>query len=239
MTVWLSLHGAGVIKPAESSFNITPGEIGSVLRPTDVNALTGSIIFPMPNLPQNALKFVSIEVSFTACNARVDEVAIICDGYKAFQKKSLRKIRDFNTKVSLPDGNIDGLTRGLALSIQVEFQTVSASLEFRWAGLEIAVSPTLPVASPRCESGTWNVMDVRPWDEPREKTEGWIGFSKEFESPPIVMLSLTGVDIGNEANSRVKVYTSEVTSHGFTVHADSWGNTKLYSCGASWIALGH
>ncbi|KAF7888117.1 uncharacterized protein EAF02_002658 [Botrytis sinoallii] len=107
MTVWLSLHGAGAVKPAESSFKITPGEIGSVLRPTDANALIGSI-----------------------------------------------------------------------------------------------------------------------------------SFSKEFESPPIVMLSLTGVDTGNEANSRVQVYASEVTSKGFTVHADSWGNTKLYSCGASWIALG-
>jgi hypothetical protein len=88
------------------------------------------------------------------------------------------------------------------------------------------------------ESGMWNTMDVRPWHQPRHITEGRVNFSKEFKSVPTVTVSMCSADVSERANFRVKVYATAVDLKGFTVHADSWGDTQLYSCGVSWMAMG-
>jgi len=90
----------------------------------------------------------------------------------------------------------------------------------------------------KIDSGTWNTMEVRPWQHPTVHTEGRIRFSKQFTAVPVVSLSLSSVDVSNAANFRVKVYATNITLEGFTVHAESWADTKLYSCGASWLAIG-
>ncbi|GAB1318331.1 H-type lectin domain-containing protein [Madurella fahalii] len=88
------------------------------------------------------------------------------------------------------------------------------------------------------ESGRWNTMEVRPWQKPRHMTEGRISFGKRFNSIPTVMVSMDSADVSHNTNFRVKVYATDIDLTGFTVHADSWGNTRLYSCGVSWMAVG-
>ncbi|KAM0812939.1 hypothetical protein AB5N19_12930 [Seiridium cardinale] len=238
MTLWLSAHGAGAIKTADNSFEITASDAGSVLRPTNIDGLSGSVIFPLSGLPENPLHFVTVEVNFTSFNARVDGVAVLCNNDEVFRKERLRKTSDLTIELQSTNINMDDPIKGLALLVEVEFMSVSAQLEFRRVGLEVAVTPAISRASLRCENGTWNVVDVRAWNEPRDKTEGWIQFSVEFKSAPMVMVSLNSTDIESGANCRVKVYASQVDSRGFLVHADTWGGTKLYSCGVSWIAIG-
>ncbi|KAI1502556.1 hypothetical protein F5X99DRAFT_158443 [Biscogniauxia marginata] len=86
-----------------------------------------------------------------------------------------------------------------------------------------------------CESGTgvW-YANLRLC----QKTEGRVGFLKQFKSAPAVMACISSADVSNGANFRVRVYVTAVDSKGFTVHADSWADTQLYSCRVSWIAVG-
>jgi len=80
-------------------------------------------------------------------------------------------------------------------------------------------------------------MEVRD-NHPVKNTEGRILFSKKFTSVPTVIVSLQLVDVSNSANIRAKVYATHVGLEGFTVHADSWDDTALHSCGVSWLAIG-
>ncbi|KFA52548.1 hypothetical protein S40293_07614 [Stachybotrys chartarum IBT 40293] len=79
------------------------------------------------------------------------------------------------------------------------------------------------------KSGTWSTNDVRPWSQPRHQTEGRITFAEEFKSIPRVTTGITKLDISNQANSRVQVSVTDIDEKGFTIHADSWADTELYS----------
>ncbi|KAL2155658.1 hypothetical protein VTH82DRAFT_400 [Thermothelomyces myriococcoides] len=116
----------------------------------------------------------------------------------------------------------------------------SARVEFSspFSSPSAVTVPSMPVQSVRVATGHWNVTDVRPRDRPTDSTSGYVKFPTPFSSPPSVMVSLTGVDVSNEADFRVRVYATGVSGHGFHVHADTWGGTTLYSCEVSWLAIG-
>ncbi|KAF5242841.1 hypothetical protein FAUST_3107 [Fusarium austroamericanum] len=88
------------------------------------------------------------------------------------------------------------------------------------------------------DSGTWSTITVRSWENPQVHTEGRVSFSKDFKTAPTVSVSISAADVSKDANFRVKVYATAVDATGFTAHADSWSNTKIYSCEISWIAIG-
>ncbi|RPB20995.1 hypothetical protein L211DRAFT_463525 [Terfezia boudieri ATCC MYA-4762] len=90
----------------------------------------------------------------------------------------------------------------------------------------------------KVDSGTWSTENVRD-GHPVGKTEGRILFSQKFTSVPTVIVSLTSADVSKEFNFRLKVFASHVNLEGFTVHANSWADTKIHSCGVSWLAIGH
>ncbi len=72
----------------------------------------------------------------------------------------------------------------------------------------------------------------------RGETRGIISFLKEFKSVPTVVVSLCSADVSCYTNFRVSVYATDINLKGFVVHADTWWDTALYSCGVSWIAIG-
>ncbi|KAJ9130317.1 hypothetical protein NKR23_g12259 [Pleurostoma richardsiae] len=86
------------------------------------------------------------------------------------------------------------------------------------------------------DCGRWHTSEVRSSQQPRQRTEGRVNFRKEFRSIPSVMVSMCSIYATQGA--RAKVYATTIDLKGFTVHAESWGNTKLFSCGASWVAMG-
>ena len=63
-------------------------------------------------------------------------------------------------------------------------------------------------------------------------------FSAPFESPPIVHLGLTGLDIDQRDTSRVKLAATVITESGFTAEIGTWRETRVYSIAFSWLALG-
>ncbi|RPB27317.1 hypothetical protein L211DRAFT_834172 [Terfezia boudieri ATCC MYA-4762] len=91
----------------------------------------------------------------------------------------------------------------------------------------------------KIDSGSWNTAEVRDYRDPVVHTEGRVKFSNKFTSLPTVIVSLLSADVSNEYNFRVNVYATDVNLEGFTVHVNSWADTKIYSCGVSWLAIGH
>ncbi|KAI0601735.1 hypothetical protein F4775DRAFT_539005 [Biscogniauxia sp. FL1348] len=106
------------------------------------------------------------------------------------------------------------------------------------AALTKRVDELSSMASVRVENGMWNTNGIREWNKPQEKTSARIYFSKEFKSPPKVLVSMCSADLAKEHNFRVAVYPTDIDSRGFTVHANSWADTELYSCGVAWMAVG-
>ena len=87
-------------------------------------------------------------------------------------------------------------------------------------------------------TGTFNTLDVRLYRTYKTPTTSKaITFAKPFIAPPGLPLGLNYLDLGNEANIRIKAYASDITSNGFCNHIDSWSDTALYAGGASWLNL--
>ncbi|KAI8963668.1 hypothetical protein F5Y11DRAFT_140968 [Daldinia sp. FL1419] len=238
MRVWVSSHGAGAINTLDNTFNITANEGGCIIRPTKANELKGTVLFPLHGPPHNISYYNKVAVDFSSQTARVDEVVIMSGSDEVFQKKRLRKTGDFTIPLHGHKVKAEEDGKGLALWLKVEFETVTAELEFRSVGLEVVVTSPAPTGGVKLDSGTWNTTKVRPWDKPRERTEGQIKFSKEFSSAPTVLVSMKLASVKGQSDFRVKVYATDINCHGFTVHADSWGDTILYSCGVTWLAIG-
>ncbi|KAI1391484.1 uncharacterized protein F4822DRAFT_187081 [Hypoxylon trugodes] len=245
MSTWISSHGASAIKTQDTRFSIAATESGSIVQPEDANHLTGSVIFPLPSLPHNASHFVKVAVAFSTHTARVVKVVIMNGTNEVYQKAPLRHTSDFTLQLRGTDYMAEERDKGLALWLTIAFEHVTAMIEFQSVGLEVAMveKPTFvaekPMQTIKLDSGLWNTTTVRSSDHSQKTTKGQIEFSTKFTSKPAVIANMTGADVGGGTNFRVRVYTSGVTTHGFTIHADTWGDTHMYSCGVSWMAIGH
>ncbi|KAM0300589.1 hypothetical protein ACHAPM_006905 [Fusarium culmorum] len=118
--------------------------------------------------------------------------------------------------------------------VLTKLESQLAALSRRVDELSQEQEPSLVVI----DSGTWSTIKVRSWENPQVHTKGRVSFSKDFKTAPTVSVSISAADVSKDANFRVKVYATAVDATGFTAHADSWSNTKIYSCEISWIAIG-
>lgn len=90
--------------------------------------------------------------------------------------------------------------------------------------------------SPDYQHGTFNTMDDHPWTEPQPKTSRRITFKRAYAAPPKVVVWFNSMDISSDGGWRVHTYATEVTETGFTINIDTWDDSKISSCGATWIA---
>jgi len=63
-----------------------------------------------------------------------------------------------------------------------------------------------------------------------------ITFPKPFDSKPTVVLGVTMVDADKGSNVRFSVEPVSISRDGFTVKISTWGDTKVYGLGGSWMA---
>jgi hypothetical protein len=63
-----------------------------------------------------------------------------------------------------------------------------------------------------------------------------IKFRCPFPCVPKVIATINTLDSSKDANLRVRVTCSAVTTAGFTVTAATWADTKLAVVGVSWMA---
>ena len=65
-----------------------------------------------------------------------------------------------------------------------------------------------------------------------------ITFSKAFNMPPKVMIALSMLDIGVDANIRARMWTQNITEESFDLVYSTWDNTTVFTLGANWLAFG-
>lgn len=85
----------------------------------------------------------------------------------------------------------------------------------------------------------WNLATPPPEYRDEVRTFRFkVNFSTPFETPPVVHLGLTALDIDQRDTSRVNIAATEISESGFTVVISTWRETRVYSVGFSWLALG-
>ncbi len=67
---------------------------------------------------------------------------------------------------------------------------------------------------------------------------GKVLFEREFTGPPIVHFGIVGFDMSNEDFARLKVRCQHIHCDGFTLVAETWFDSQIFSVEISWIALG-
>lgn len=89
---------------------------------------------------------------------------------------------------------------------------------------------------PLIQTGTYDTEETRPWNKPQLQNSKSVKFATPYHAPPKVVCFLRYLDLEKGKNWRIKTYTSNVKSTGFTIHLDSWSNTVMYRAVASWVA---
>ena len=90
------------------------------------------------------------------------------------------------------------------------------------------------VISAKLETGTFNTMDVRPWQNPQAHTTGTVQLSSSNTFPPSVLLGVNSLDMNI---LRIKSHIQKVTNSSITIDMESWGDTVQYSSGCSWLSI--
>ena len=65
-----------------------------------------------------------------------------------------------------------------------------------------------------------------------------VSFNSSFSVPPVVHVGLVGLDVSREDNLRVRVRAVDITVNGFTLLAETWLHTQIWSLEVSWVAIG-
>lgn len=86
------------------------------------------------------------------------------------------------------------------------------------------------------QHGHFATGDDHPWHSPKRQTSRRVAFSRPYAVPPKVVIWLDMLDVESNANCRVRAYTTDVACDAFTVHVDTWQNTKLFGAGVCWAA---
>jgi hypothetical protein len=85
----------------------------------------------------------------------------------------------------------------------------------------------------------WTLLEQTDAGDGVRTFTGRVTFEREFASPPVVQIGITGFDMDNGANARLNVGIMRVDGRGFEVELRTWWNSRLWSVDLNWIAIGH
>jgi hypothetical protein len=86
---------------------------------------------------------------------------------------------------------------------------------------------------------SWTLLEAPPPNGDARTVRSRVTFERAFTSSPVVQIGITGFDIDNHANARLRVAVIQIDEHGFEVELRTWWNTRLWSVDLSWLAIGH
>ncbi|WYZ38153.1 hypothetical protein EsH8_III_000067 [Colletotrichum jinshuiense] len=86
------------------------------------------------------------------------------------------------------------------------------------------------------QTGVFNTQETGPWDKSQLTHSKRINFAAPFKSAPKVITWLQSLDMDKSRNCRIQVYPTDIDNKGFTIHANSWSDSILYSAGVTWLA---
>ena len=84
----------------------------------------------------------------------------------------------------------------------------------------------------------WNLADAGPEPDAVRSFTVPIAFVSPFALPPVMHLSLTGLDADQRDSTRVSLTTREITASGFEAVVSTWAGTRLYGVEFNWLAIG-
>jgi H-type lectin domain len=65
-----------------------------------------------------------------------------------------------------------------------------------------------------------------------------VTFEHAFSAPPVVQLSVVGLDASKDDNLRLRVRAEAISARGFTLLVETWLHTKIWGVDVSWLAIG-
>lgn len=84
--------------------------------------------------------------------------------------------------------------------------------------------------------GTYNTIEDHPSSVTQMCNTRQITFKRAYACPPIVVVWLSSFAVGSGSSSRITSFATGVTAARFTIHIDTWADSRLYRAVASWIA---
>jgi len=97
------------------------------------------------------------------------------------------------------------------------------------------------VATTHVETGTWSSQSKYEWNSSRSgftQFETEIHFARAFQTPPVVTVALSELDVDSGHNLRVNAVADKITTTGFVLQIKWWSDTHIYSAAAAWFAVG-
>lgn len=167
-----------------------------------------------------------------------DKPQLVNDKVKYYYKK-------YDSTPELPVG-ITSLDISQAANIRITASTSNATNENFTASLQSWADTVLYSASMTylekssafnyTQTGVYNTRETRPLNKPQLTHSKRINFTTPFSAPPKMVTWLQSLDMDKSRNWRIRVSATNVDKNGFTIHADSWADSILYSAGVTWLA---
>ena len=87
------------------------------------------------------------------------------------------------------------------------------------------------------EDKSWTTDTINPGNS--RTVRKYIPFKSEFKNAPKVFVSLRGIDMDKNFNTRFNIYadTLTITNKGFELIISTWADTKIYYADANWMAV--
>jgi hypothetical protein len=107
--------------------------------------------------------------------------------------------------------------------------------------LVVIQSGTIHLGIYSADSEGWSLhVPVSPEElgsgEERSFRTADIQFPTPFASAPKLVLSLAGLDAGNQANVRITLHAEDVQREEFNIRVVTWGDSLVYGLAVTWLA---
>ena len=87
-------------------------------------------------------------------------------------------------------------------------------------------------------SGSFDTSSTRSRDVPQHENLGRVEFPEgKFQTPPQVMMAISGLDYENGHNLRLRLSSSAVGKEGLTWHLDSWMDSVMKGAEGAFVAV--
>ena len=63
-----------------------------------------------------------------------------------------------------------------------------------------------------------------------------VSFHRHYSKVPNVVIGLSLLDIDHTHNTRVRIKTTDITTNGFKISYNPWGDGVAYQMGVHWMA---
>jgi len=96
------------------------------------------------------------------------------------------------------------------------------------------------LSEPAPDTGVFHTDEVRPRNKPSKSTSRTIALpggpdGPYYKSPPNLAAGFQSLELSHEANVRANLVADEISNSQFRITLETWGGSKLYSAGATWL----